>query len=725
MNDSGHGSNGEQVRHPNARSALELVAIALLFAIIGIWYAGPSFLNHIASAIPSSPMGGGTGEMTPGDQFEQYYRHMLPYFNLMRGNWLYYSGYEYNLGSGEPFSEGLIFFPFSLIASALAFLTGPVTAYNAMAILSFCFAGVAGYLLGKRVTNGSVMGGLIAASICALLPFRVSFLFGEMVYGTDFCLIPLSLYFFLVFLQERRWEPAAAFGTSVLFLATANFTILYWYAVFFLPFFVFGSVAAARHEWTNKPGLAKIIIAAGVPLTLALVYVLYVKGMLDRSGLAQGQDLSEVRFYSPTVDNLFSRWSGNEKTIYLGFSAILAILGTGVLFIRNRVGMTAYSRALAIYCAVAFPLSYLVSMGLSIDDLTGVPLYRFVFEYLPGANGSRTPGRVIPITAVCAAVLAPIAGAYVMQLFKRKEVRALICAILVGLIAFDFHFSRANMALLDRTNNAYSAIAGNAAIAVGIPFQREADHYLNATYQFFAITHNVRMVNGHSSMFPAEWASLYPKISGLNSGVATRAILDELTSRGVRYILAHNTAFEPRVGALAIEALDQNPGLKRLESDDGVVVYQISDVRLAPREVGIEYFAGIARGMSESDTFNEIGGSTVSEVAGWYSREAYPGQMPFRWMEGTSSVLLVHAGRQEKAADVVFDYKCPTGSLTVLGQDVTYTETPSRTNPGWTTVTIDVRNGVDSVVAFSTPSIYTVPSDSRRFGCMIGDFTTL
>jgi hypothetical protein len=258
---------------------------------------------------------------------------------------------------------------------------------------------------------------------------------------------------------------------------------------------------------------------------------------------------------------------------------------------------------------------------------------------------------------------------------------------------------------------------------MAIPFQREADHYLNATFQYFAITHDVRMANGHSSMFPAGWDGLYASIESLNSGVATRSVIQRLEARGIRYIVAHNTEYEPKVGRLAISALEQNKALHRLASDGGIVVYEIGDARLAPETVGIDYFAEIASRLSANRQGREQA-PFVSEVAGWYSREAYPGQKPFRWMAGTSSVLLVHPKPEESAHDLVFQYKCPYGSLSVAGSNVHYSEAPATDNPGWTTITLDVPNSSDSAVELSAPALYVVPGDSRKFGCMVGDFTS-
>ncbi len=59
--------------------------------------------------------------------------------------------------------------------------------------------------------------------------------------------------------------------------------------------------------------------------------------------------------------------------------------------------------------------------------------------------------------------------------------------------------------------------------------------------------------------------------------------------------------------------------------------------------------------------------ATTSEIPGegWYPREVYPQQKPFRWMNGWVSTLLILRPQPLESGSLSFDVKCPAGDLTV------------------------------------------------------------
>lgn len=701
----------------------DIIGISILFLIVGLWYAGPVFLQHFFDGIPVSAVGSAVGHMTSGDQYEAYYRHTLPFYNFERNKPLLYSGYQYALSSNYTFVDGMIYLPFALLVSLLAFAIGPIAAYNSMAILSFSLCGISGYLLGREVTR-SRLAGLVAASIVAFLPFRVGFLFGEMFYATDTALLPLALFFFLRLLQTNSWKYAASFASVILLLATANFALLYWTALLFGPFFLAGFVYIAHRAQYDWRKLCAIVAATALPLLVTSLYVFHVKGVLGSSGLASGQDLEEVRFYSPGFNDLLIRWDGIEKTIYTGLTGLLAAFGIVcvVQMRKHRANTTLYGTAL--YVAALFIISYMLALGLSFDSATGIPLYKAMFKYVPFANASRTPGRLMPIVGVCAAVLVSIFATRVLGRFRSTRVRALLTLALVLLIVVDFKFSSVTMTTLETDNRSYAAISGTKDLALGIPFRSEADHYAATTYQYFALTNNIRMVNGHSSTFPSSWTEFYAQAHPLNYGEATRSVLEGLRGRGVRYLLVHSTTYEPNVSIYVVAVLDANPALHRLKEDSGVVLYEIVNPELAPVFFDAQTYVDAIRRDSSLTLTPSVTGphSGVEELAGWYSLESYPNQRPFRWMSGTSSLLLVTPNALNHSNTLVFSYKCPSGDLKASGLDINVTA-QSAGQDGWQKMTVTIPNNVTSVVTLNAPSIYTVLNDQRKFGCMIGDFS--
>ena len=710
------------VTWPRMTTVADLIRIAILFLFIGLWYAGPVFQKHFFDGIPTSAVGSAVGHMTPGDEYEAYYRHTLPFYNFERGKPLLYSGYQYALTQDQHFVDGMIYLPFALLTSLMALAIGPIVAFNLMAILSFSLCGMTSYLLGREVT-GSRLAGLIAATVIACLPFRVGFLFGEMFYATDMALLPLALFLFIRLLRTSDWKYAASFSTVVLLLATANFALLYWTILLFGPFFVIGTVHIAHHARGNLRKLCTLAVAAALPLLLTALYVLHVKGVLHASGLSSGQNLEEVRFYSPSFNDLLTRWDGIEKTVYTGLTGFLALFGIGCVVKMRKQYADPVRYGVAIYTAATFVITYALAFGLSFDTATGIPLYRALFKFVPFANDSRTPGRLMPIVGVCAAILASIFVCVLLSKIRNARARLLLTLMLAFLILIDFKFSAVSMTTLETHNQAYAAIRDTSDSALGIPFRPEADHYLGTTYQYFALTNNIRMVNGHSSAYPSNWREFYAKAQSLNYGEATRSVLENLRERGVRYLLAHNTLYEPNVSIFTIAVLDDNPALRRLREDSGIILYEIVNPGLAPTHFDEKsYIHAIQRNTSLALTpASPKSNGGVEQLSGWYSREVYANQVPFRWMAGTSSLLSVTPKSQAQSSTLTFSYKCPSEELKVSGLGISAATEPANKN-GWHKTVVSIPSNVMSIVTLSTPAIYTVPGDERKFGCMISDF---
>ncbi|MBD9468873.1 hypothetical protein [Pseudoxanthomonas sp. PXM01] len=698
---------------------VDVLVIAFLFTLIGLWYAGSDFVAHFDSALPSAPAGGGTAEMIPGDQFEQFYRHTLPYHNLQRGQSAYYSGYQYALGQEPSFYEGWIFLPFSLLTSMLALFLGPVGAYNLVALLSFPLAGIFGYLLGKEVGLGSRAAGYTVGAVFAFLPFRVSFLFGEMVYATDVVLLPLVLFAFVRFLKGFDWRWSAIFFFSAFLLSAANFALFYWFILFFSPLFLVGAFKAARSYGRDVSKWTALLASALPSLAMTAWNLATVYSILSSSGLAAGQDLNEVRYYSPGFEHLITKWSGNEKTIYLGLAGILAALGWLVTLIRRGWGSDPAIRLVVAYSALVFPLAYVLAFGMTFDDRTGIGLYRFFYENVPGVSSSRTPGRIMPVVTLAASVMMAVACAWATGRLRNRGLKIVIGALLVYAVVVDFHFSDARMSQLVGRNAAYAQTAGKGGV-VAIPFQREADHYLNATFQYFALVNDARLVNGHSSMYPSDWNAFSQRFYGtLNQGIATKEDLQDLRGRGVRFIAVHSTPYQPSVGPVALRLLSGNPALSRVAEERGVVLFEIVDPTKAPASYSAGDIVGAMRlegGRAEQPVVLD----QPDYALGWYAREAYPDQAAFRWMSGLEAVLLIPAPAVESGEDYVFRYKCPTGELSLEANTMSLRKAGTGSD-GWTSVVIDAHPGETNMLTLRAPEIYRVPTDTRQFGCMIGD----
>ncbi|WP_129588355.1 hypothetical protein [Solilutibacter silvestris] len=701
------------------KTGIDLFLVAAVFCLIGIWYAGPAFFSHFADGIPVSSAGGGVGHMIPGDQYEMYYRHTLPYYNIRNGHSLFYSGYEYNLGQTKTFVDGMIYLPFALLVSMLAFIVGPVAAVNAVIILSFTFCAISGFLLGRALTASRV-GGWVCAAIVALLPFRIGFLFGEMFYATDMAFVPLALFFFCKNMQTRKWGYAAAFALTVLALATSNFALLYWFLLFFCPLFFLMTVRLVSQSRGNWRALIPSLLAVALPFSIMGIYLLHVKAVMNESSLKTGQHIEEVRTYSPILSDFLSKWNGNERTIYLGIACLLGIVGWGLCLRQWNQEKDSVVSLMRKYLMLMFPLIYVLAFGTTFGDLTKIHLYEWMFHHVPFANGSRTPGRLMPLVAVSCAPLAGYAVAWFAGKLKDPRVRAIVAVAAISIIAIDFKFSNATMTTLDSNNRAYAVIGNNAdsSTVLGIPVQFNADHYLNTTYMYYGLVNNLRMVNGHSSTYPPGWEKFEAIADPLNEGAASREVLHEMTRRGIGYLAVHMTANEPKAMPLVTAMFDRNPALSLLAQDRGIYIYKIKDPSLAP--IAIEP-GNVAEALAADPEANKAT-PDVQELSGWYGREEYPNQAPFQWMHGIKSIVLVRTKQGRQPQHLKFSYKCPTGQLTVEGQGISVQQ-DAKNQEGWTNVVVSVPLGKTTVLGLTAATLYTVATDERKFGCMVREFS--
>lgn len=710
-----------------------VLAVFSLFLVLGMYYAGSGFLAHFNSAVPSGAAGGpAVIEMKPGDHFEQFYRYLLPKNNLMNGRPLYESGYQYNLDKTDrPFTEGLVFFPFSLFVSLLAFLVGDIVAYNTMALLSFPLVGGAMYFLVFRLTR-SWAAALLSSLLLALLPHRTGFLFGEMVYGVDLCFPPLIIYAFEQLLRTKRRAYVIYFGLFCILYTTANFQGFYLFAVFSIPYFA----ARTTQILMQSKGDAKLrLIDIGL-LTLSLApsaaYMLHVAGLMSASGLDKGQNYQELYIYAPQISNIFTVWSGNEKTIYLGwtlFFPITAILWFGLSrsstwLLSSRGNL---STSTLPFATLTFLIAYAFCFGPNMDKVLGVGIFRWYFDHIPGASGTRTTGRLMNTAgfyfAFCTGLVVQQMESKWAERRRRSPLLWTIAVILATFfIVFDFKYTKPIMSSTSDDSSIYNSLRNHKGIIYTIPTQFEAAHYLNSTYLYYATKYNLKMFAGHSSMYPKEWNTIIPTLYDINSGQFNEEQWNIFKKRGITHLVAHETTFEPHVSSTVVALLRMNPYLEYISVDRGIHLFALRlNVNLNSGQLpASERLTLVSKYISAMDR------GKAYTLNGWYAREVYPGQKPFRWMKGGLSKLM-YIFSDARASKLQFDYKCPLESLELQLNDrnVDLHHFEEKLPDGWSRVNLDISSARETgiILDLTTPAIFKSPPDTRSFGCQVGDFS--
>lgn len=703
--------------------------IVCLHTALGIWYCGPQFFRHFIDGIPHFPQGGHASYMASGDTFQQFHRYALVYYNLSRGRAPYYQGDQYNIQAGKPaFTEGLIFFPLSFITGLVAFLFDPIPTYNLLIFLSYPLTGLVTFLFLYRITRSTASSAL-GSVILSLLPFRTAFLNGELVFGVDLWLMPLCALLYEIVLEKPRLSSYLWLSVALFSFATANpqcfYLFLFWTGLYFAA----GFMGRLRSNATRRVAFSAGVLGAFMP---ALAYLAYVGTLMESSGrgsMSKAAAMDEVRAYMAAPKHFLIVFSGNETTLFLGIplvAVVLLILWFGLDGLAEN--MDPRQRRIAATLGAMFLPCYLFGLGPNLDRLLRLPVFETYFYHFPGATVTRTPGRAMAVAGFIFAVMLALVWRAATQRIEQRYANVgrklcLAVGLLLGVgIAVQYNYLSPSMSVLERNNTIYRQIAGSSGRVLALPFQAQPGHHLNSVFLYYAQKYDLRMFNGHSSMFPRDAVEASSRLSALNTqGTMSAEVWHWLLTNDFRYIVVHDAGFEPRIQPLALYNLKHSPYLQLEASKDGFYRFGIlakpRDISKADEELDYEE---ISRSLSKDRT--DLASSPVVHVAGWYSREAYPQQEPFRWMNGTSSTLLILQPPQHRIEGLTFEVKCPAGDLTVSEgkQRTTFTADPAA---GWRRIAYNLGKSARkySVIMLETSKVYTVPTDPRVFGCMVSD----
>ncbi|MXN27653.1 YfhO family protein [Delftia sp. CH05] len=698
----------------NSNRCLLIIYILFLF-LIGTLYSGRLFLEHMADGISAGSVGSGLAYMVPGDHHEQFYRYSLFYENLLRGRFPYYTGYQY---ASHNFTEGLIFFPFTAIVGGLTFFFGPILAYNILVILSYPMVGIAGYLMVNILTKNRVAA-IVAGTFLALIPFRTSFLYGQMVYGVDAILLPLLIYFFERARLNNSGKSFFVVGLISFFLITANFQLFYWAAFILWPYFLYGTISIFLK---NGGASFKKISWIFPGLLCTIIYGLFILSFMKSGVLDNGQKFDETFFYTPEISRLFHRFSGNEKNVYFGVSAIFVLFWfVSPIF---RINKQLERSALISIFSFLFLLGFFLIFGPKFDQALQVPIYRWFFENFPGFNGTRTPGRIMSVVSVIYAILLGFCIAQMTSWFSNRGIPKLspmLGAVACLVIVWDFYYLSPRVNIFTFENSAYQSIKGSRSKVITLPFQYQSDHYLNSTFLPFALKYDIRLFSGHSSFYPKAVDAQVARIFSLNDGVLSREQWQWIKENDYKYIIAHNTSFQPAVDDIVISALDTSPYLEKTNDDQGVVIYKIREDVELKKDDGFDISAWHSR-ITEKVNSGNLKIDTLKYAFGWHSREAYPNQKPFRWINGLRAFVVLPIPKKDQGY-FEFEYICPHGNQ--LGLNLLFGKAKILDNPmadNWRKVQVSIGRASDfAVLEMHVDHVFKAPPDIRDLGCQVGD----
>jgi hypothetical protein len=229
-----------------------------------------------------------------------------------------------------------------------------------------------------------------------------------------------------------------------------------------------------------------------------------------------------------------------EQSLFPGVAIVL--LAIACLALRW------YGRGWRIGLALGALLCAWLALGFHSD---GWPWpYELLYDYAPGWDSSRTPGRLNTLTSLALALLA---GGGAAALAARTRHAGVLGALLVAVVLFEGSGFGAPQPTVPKSPIAFGSLA---APQLHLPMSVEG----NRRYQLWSADGFPDMVNGRASFIPTFTSELARDVEGFPD----RASVDRLRELGVRTVVVHDGEPKP------VEGL----GLRR-ERRGAVVVYHV------------------------------------------------------------------------------------------------------------------------------------------------------
>jgi len=431
--------------------------------------------------------------------------------------------------------------------------------YNLLFLFAWSLCFVGAYLLARELGLGRAGAGAAGAAF-AYAPYRVTEAGHLHVISSGG--IPLAL--FLLLRGYRRWPISDRSRGLVLagWLVSAwqvslGFTLGLQYCYLLAVLALLALLHWQRAGRSAPPRRLLAVTCIGIAaLGLVAVYQArpYLKVAHDYP--TAKRTILEVKRYSAGPAALLAAssenrvWSGvtsgmrakvnskNESVFFPG----------GVVLVLALIGLAAplYTRRLRIGLAVAIAVCSILALGLGLTG-AGYP-YRLLYDYAPGWNGVRVPGRVFTLATLAYALLAGAGAQLLVQLAgawgRRRSLRALSAlagaALVIGLVGEG------------AGHLGHPVVPQPARAEIGLPgpiIDLPTDGAADRVWQYYSTDGFPRIADGNSTFdLPEE-----DDLRGGMAGFPDRASIEKLRYYGIRTAVLHL-------------ALPQLPGLHGYET---------------------------------------------------------------------------------------------------------------------------------------------------------------
>jgi hypothetical protein len=317
--------------------------------------------------------------------------------------------------------------------------------HNVIFIFTFVLAFLGAFLLARELGAGA-WGGAAAGAAFAYAPWKLAQAGHLHVLSSGG--IPLALYLLVRGYRRSHSRLIVAGWLVAAWQMTLGFNLGLQFAYLLL---VLGAVVIARWIVQGRPRLGSTALRASAlgiavfVIVTALVAAPYVH--VQRTYPEAKMKTADVAFFSPpprafvTAPSYSLVWGGAtshrratlrsyvEQTLFPGVTTLLFAL-FGLL-------STAYSLRLRIGLAAGTLASFALSLGLPSADHPdrGFTPFRFLYDFAPGWDGVRTPGRLNNLTSLGLALLAAAGVALAIRWVGRFSYRSASAVVPAAVVA--------------------------------------------------------------------------------------------------------------------------------------------------------------------------------------------------------------------------------------------------------------------------------------------------
>ncbi|MEI7749544.1 MAG: hypothetical protein WCJ25_00915 [Candidatus Moraniibacteriota bacterium] len=339
----------------------------------------------------------------------------------------------------------------------LGLVSGKITAYTVLFLLTYILSGLGMFLLARRYVKNDAAA-FVAGLVFAFAPFHyyqsVAVHLGTMQQQW----LPFLILYLAKFFERFRFRYFLATGAFAFLTALSEHQLLA-FAMIFIVFFAAYRIGIDRAILRNRTFWFSV---AGAALSLCIVAVTMFGGYLkvavsDHNFLAAGMNAANkysIKALDPIMPPVSSSiWGGLSAKIqdrllggsdrgsyFFGFSVMVAIAYFGYGIWKKRVveyGERAYRQDL-IFWALVTVVFYVLALGasFSIGKFTVYLPYYLIFRFVPFFENIRTTGRIFVFSMLGAAMLSAYALAFLSAKWSKKK--ALFFAGFSALVLLEF-----------------------------------------------------------------------------------------------------------------------------------------------------------------------------------------------------------------------------------------------------------------------------------------------